>query len=335
MHRKDGRFSGWPANNGIWSWGDEIVVGFTVGYMDLEQSGHPIDRKRPNNHWQARSVDGGHTWSLEKPEALEQTDPSLFTDLQEPMDFTHPDFAITLRMSGLSAGAASWFYYSTDRCKTWNGPFRFPMLELPGIAARTDCVVYGKHEALLGLTAAKSDGKEGRTFCARTTDGGVSWEFVSWIGPEPKGYAIMPSTVRLPSGRLITAIRRREALRQEGPRTWWIENYVSDDDGKTWNYLNTPAPDMSGNPASLIQLQDGRLCMTYANRHAPFSIHARLSEDEGNTWSDPIVVREGAGNWDIGYPRTMQRPDGALVTAYYWNDSPETERYIAATIWRL
>ena len=26
------RFAGWPANNGIWSWGDEIVVGFTLGY---------------------------------------------------------------------------------------------------------------------------------------------------------------------------------------------------------------------------------------------------------------------------------------------------------------
>ena len=26
------RYAGWPANNGIWSWGDEIVVGFTLGY---------------------------------------------------------------------------------------------------------------------------------------------------------------------------------------------------------------------------------------------------------------------------------------------------------------
>ena len=29
--RKPGRYGGWPANHGIWSWGDEIVVGFQLG----------------------------------------------------------------------------------------------------------------------------------------------------------------------------------------------------------------------------------------------------------------------------------------------------------------
>ncbi len=32
IYREEGRYAGWPANYGIWSWGDEIVVGFTVGY---------------------------------------------------------------------------------------------------------------------------------------------------------------------------------------------------------------------------------------------------------------------------------------------------------------
>jgi len=39
------------------------------------------------------------------------------------------------------------------------------------------------------------------------------------------------------------------------------------------------------------------------------------------------------GCWDLGYPRTVQRPDGKLVTMYYFNDDPQRERYIAATIW--
>ena len=37
--------------------------------------------------------------------------------------------------------------------------------------------------------------------------------------------------------------------------------------------------------------------------------------------------------WDLGYPRTVQRPDGKIVTVYYFNDHKDTERYIAATIW--
>src|SRR5690606_36365357 len=28
IYAEDGRFAGWPANNGIWMWGDEILVGF-------------------------------------------------------------------------------------------------------------------------------------------------------------------------------------------------------------------------------------------------------------------------------------------------------------------
>jgi len=28
IYKEKNRFAGWPANNGHWSWGDEIVVGF-------------------------------------------------------------------------------------------------------------------------------------------------------------------------------------------------------------------------------------------------------------------------------------------------------------------
>ena len=28
VYKEAGRYGGWPANHGIWSWGNEIVVGF-------------------------------------------------------------------------------------------------------------------------------------------------------------------------------------------------------------------------------------------------------------------------------------------------------------------
>jgi hypothetical protein len=31
VYHRQGRFGGWPANHGIWSWGDEILVGFSAG----------------------------------------------------------------------------------------------------------------------------------------------------------------------------------------------------------------------------------------------------------------------------------------------------------------
>src|SRR5207244_7925295 len=68
VYAKPGRFGGWPANHGIWSWGDEILVGFSAGYhKDLGPDRHNIERARPEEHLLARSRDGGETWTIENP----------------------------------------------------------------------------------------------------------------------------------------------------------------------------------------------------------------------------------------------------------------------------
>lgn len=84
----------------------------------------------------------------------------------------------------------------------------------------------------------------------------------------------------------------------------------------------------------MIQLADGRLYLTYGYRAEPYGIHAMISDDGGASWSEPIVLRDDAGNHDLGYPRSVQRPDGAVVTVHYANEEAEGERYVAASIWR-
>jgi hypothetical protein len=84
----------------------------------------------------------------------------------------------------------------------------------------------------------------------------------------------------------------------------------------------------------LLRLRDGRLCLTYGYRAKPYSIRALFSSDQGTTWSDPIVLRDDAVTWEVGYPRSVARADGKIVTVYYYNDAPHNERFIAATIWR-
>jgi hypothetical protein len=65
-----------------------------------------------------------------------------------------------------------------------------------------------------------------------------------------------------------------------------------------------------------------------------WGIYARLSDDGGRNWSDPVVLREDGAGRDIGYPRSVERPDGKVVTIYYfWDRTTGPERYIAATIW--
>jgi hypothetical protein len=339
-----GRFGGWPANHGIWSWNDEILVGFSAGYYKNLGPRHHIDRDQPEEHLLARSRDGGETWTIENPAAQGalipvgtslhgKPPPGLaekpWTDCPGGIDFTHPDLALTVRMTDNHAGP-SRFYYSLDRGRQWQGPFRLPNFGQSGVAARTDYVVLGRHDCMLFLTAPKSDQREGRPFCARTTDGGRTWNFVAWVAPEPKGYSIMPSTVRVGEQELLTAVRCREGNRS------WIETHRSTDLGTNWRLEGTTVPDTGeGNPPSMIRLADGRLCLTYGYRAAPFGLRARSSADGGRSWSTEIHLRDDGGGRDVGYPRTVQRSDGKIVTVYYFHDQPASDRYIAATIWNL
>src|SRR5712692_1738142 len=72
VYHHPGRFGGWPANHGIWSWGNEILVGFSEGeYKDLGPERHNIARDKPEHHLLARSKDGGVTWTIEDPSEKE------------------------------------------------------------------------------------------------------------------------------------------------------------------------------------------------------------------------------------------------------------------------
>ena len=55
------RSHGWPANNGAWQWGDELLVGFTQGDF-APQDGHNIAGIQQSKF--ARSLDGGATWQV-------------------------------------------------------------------------------------------------------------------------------------------------------------------------------------------------------------------------------------------------------------------------------
>jgi hypothetical protein len=61
VFQEPGRYGGWPANGGVWAWGDEIVVGFTAAWYKPAKNDHAVERSKPFEKWQARSLDGGQT----------------------------------------------------------------------------------------------------------------------------------------------------------------------------------------------------------------------------------------------------------------------------------
>ncbi|MEK7793232.1 MAG: exo-alpha-sialidase [Candidatus Hydrogenedentota bacterium] len=347
VYFEQGRFGGWPANHGMWNWGNEILVGFSRGYYKDLGDRHNIDRDKPEEHLLARSLDGGVTWSIEYPAekgflvprgaSLHGTEtPGLKIPPLEQcpggIDFAHADFAMTLRMNDVDSGD-SRFSYSYDRGKAWSADYRLPNFGTPGTAARTDYFVDGPETCMVFVTAAKHDRSEGRVFCARTRDGGATWRFVSWIGPEPPSdsFSIMPSSVRLSDNGILTLTRDHE-----GEEKRWIDAWLSEDDGTSWRYLNRPVESTGvGNPPALIKLADGRLCLSYGVRAEPWRICTKLSEDKGRTWSRELALRGDGSSRDIGYCRAIQRLDGNIVTTYYFSDAKTgPERYIGATIWK-
>lgn len=365
IYRQPERFAGWPANYGMWAWGDELVVCFTVGHM-LREEGlfHLRDVKRSFETIQARSLDGGVTWQWQTFPGRTPGGRPLSADehmtrelgLEHAMlkpgcadlpqlspggfDFTAADVAIMAARTGIVSdnGVRSFFYTTSDRAKSWDGPFQLPMFDLTGVAARTDYQVLGPHSALFFLTANRDDGSEGRMFCARTDDGGATFRFVSYVGQEAptQRWAIMPSSVQLKDGSILVARRCGSPASGDEPWRHWIDLYRSEDQGASWQLLAEPAPTVgrNGNPPAMLELPDGRLCIIYGYRDMPYGIRAVVSDDAGRSWSQPIHLRDDGGASDLGYPRAIVKADGTVVTAYYFEDEPDGERYIAATHWR-
>lgn len=348
VYHEKGRYAGWPANTGIWQWENEILTGFSIGYHKIsDKSLHFIDRERTEIHVLARSKDGGETWEIEDPAkdgvlvfetefGTQRTDvpvpqPQI---LKEPVNFKDPGLALAVRFG---KNKKSYFWHSADKGKTWNGPYTLPDFGMTGLEARTEYIINSEKECMLFLTASKSDGKEGKVICVRTTDGGLNWSLVAPIGEETDGFAIMPAAVRISGDELLTTIRNRE----DGAD--FISTYYSENNGKVWRQLDNAADDTGkgGSPPAMIRLQDGRICMVYAYRSDPSTgknaaILAKLSSDSGKSWSAPYTLRDDGAGRDIGYPKIVQRPDGKVVVVYYFTDAlTGPERYIAATIWSV
>lgn len=340
VYQEPGRFAAWPANNGIWQWQDEILVGFTLGDYKADDESHSIDRDRPARAVLARSLDGGETWKMEDPDNF-VGDGGTPAPAPGGMDSGNPDLALRVGGPPPYHQTGDSYFVSDNRGRSWRGPYLFSGLEPLKLTARTDYLA-SPGETLLFLSANQPGVKAGnyqdRAFVARVINGGRSFEFVSWITREPHTTrSVMPSSARISSREIVAALRRRDD--SGSVRRNWIDLYASTDNGASWELrskvADTDRPDMAhnGNPPALVRLRDGRIVVTYGYRSPPYGIRARISRDHGRTWGREIPLREDGASWDLGYPRSVQRGDGRVVTIYYYTTAARPEQHIAATIW--
>ncbi len=160
---------------------------------------------------------------------------------------------------------------------------------------------------------------------------GETWEWFAEIpareGDLAKDYHELHAA-QCASGKIIVQIRNHNEVNKG--ETLQSE---STDGGKSWT---VPHPiGVWGLPSHLLRLRDDRLLMTYGHRREPFGNQARISTDEGATWSDPIEISGDGIGGDLGYPSTVEMEDGSFVSVWYEKlaDSPMAQ--LRQAKWRL
>jgi hypothetical protein len=334
-----------------WVWGNEIVVNHGSSEFHFNSPGpnyhnvcYPAFGQRPgdpnyNSPSWVRSTDGGITWST-------FDEPATSGEATYPINFAHCWFGLRF------GGSGSWITY--DKWHSKKGPYPNLIALPPGdyeCTTRTDYIVNDSNDIML-FQSARSRGKDLEDFAymSRTTDGGQSSRLVSYItSPSDSCRGVMPSGVRLDPNTLVTAVRRR----RKPTGDWyvdnvlrcWIDVYRTDDNGTSWHHISKVDETgiNNGNPPALARLPNGLLVVVYGVRLVPpihgdnARISAKVSDDNGLTWSDEFRLHENYHyDWagyesfyphgdsaDLGYARLFVRPDASLIAIYAWSDGPD------------
>lgn len=214
--------------------------------------------------------------------------------------------------------------WSDDGGKSWQQP----VLVQAGYAASIRSLLE-LEDGTLVVSAQNLDYENGRHFALSfvSTDQGETWQASNRIDMPGRGHhdgcyegCLLP----LKDGRLWYLVRTNLD---------WFWHVYSHDQGRTWIEMQ-PGLAGSSSPAMLTRLASGRILMMYnpvepilsdskpaPRRAGQFSqvaaswyrgeLAARLSEDDGQTWSEPQVIARMDGAW-LSYPYIFEVAPGEI-----------------------
>ena len=262
--------------------------------------------------------------SLKKATAMaEHTDKGWVTKGMPPEQFARWT-AANARLSDeqRKAELGEWLIRSTDGGKTWS-------TRLPTIVNSPHGPIQLKGGRLLYAGKQLWTGERKVGVC-ESKDDGLTWQWLAEI-PARKGDAVKNyhelHCVEAVDGTIVAQIRNHN----EANKGWTLQT-ESKDGGKSWS---EPHPVCYGLPSHLLKLRDGRLVMSYGHRRAPYGNQARISADNGRTWSDEIILSGDGKGGDLGYPSTVELADGTLLTVWYESMKEPKLAVLRQAKWRL
>lgn len=218
-----------------------------------------------------------------------------------------------------------WTCRSGDKARTWtheDGKIELPAGR-PHILIPFGSIVQNTDGTLgVSLYGWETDPKSRESLFYISRDDGRTWSFRSVIGSNLNETTLLA----LPEGRLLAAART--ATDQH------LELFASDDAGTTWQPRG-PLSLPKQIPGHLLRVADGRIVACYGNRCPNnFGIDARVSQDNGSTWSGPIRVANMPRS-DGGYPSSVQLSDGRIVTVFYTAIPGKNQYEMRVATWDL
>lgn len=156
--------------------------------------------------------------------------------------------------------------------------------------------------SILGVYTAFS-GDDNVITTVKSTDNGASWQSLGEVtrGPSNGNDIDNPYLLQLATGRILCAFRNHSKDPNSGAYTYFrIAVAYSDDKGKSWAYLSTPASDVgpvNGNWEPFLRLAlDGSLQLYYSRENSATDQDSleRFSIDGGKTWSAAETI-SGSG----------------------------------------
>ncbi len=108
------------------------------------------------------------------------------------------------------------------------------------------------------------------------------------------------------------------------------------DDGKSFTEPHQILEPGEGAPSHIMRRSDGTLIATYGHRNKPYGIRAMISHDKGETWETGLTVCEpNKDARDLGYPSSVELPDGNILTIFYAAEIGRDHTEIMQVIWSL
>ena len=268
----------------------------------------------------AYSADGGDTWSagevIQDFPRTSDFDPAFVSSGSRTWLFfsrgrwNRYPFVEGERDGGIGVGSFQMFHrYTDDAGKSWSAPQELPVER--GYNCRSNGIRLSTGELLVPTHLLKGEDSG----VLKSSDNGKTW--TQHTGVSTAVGQAEPTIAELKSGAVLMLLRTKDG------HLW---RTISEDRGETWSAPEKTDMVAAAASHNLFRLNDGRLLLTHDESPPPFRspLTLRLSDGDGESWSDPVVVAEvprpkdGDAVWgrQVTYPSATQLPDGTVVIVW-------------------